>query len=363
MRPAALVLLSALLALPVIALAQTPAPIAAPPAAPAAKAAYESDPKFVDALADAKLLLRKHQYDFARDAFAKANKISGNTCVRCLEDLYELEIGLHKPKDAQVSAARLVELATTPSEKSIALARSARALLQQAGDKPKQPQLEAAHAVYQTALTTYPRNLSARWEDACVLARMGQLDKAATEFTTCANTASPTDPLRVRARHFAENPSLSLAKMAPGFEVTANDGSRFNLDNMGGRVVLIDFWATWCPPCNAELPHMKKIAKEFANDPLVIISISWDRDADKWKQFIDKNEMTWLQYRDADHKLSEQFGVNAIPHYFTVDSDGVLTAEMLGEGSDVEGKLKKLIKRARETHPPAATAIQTSTGN
>jgi thiol-disulfide isomerase/thioredoxin len=112
-------------------------------------------------------------------------------------------------------------------------------------------------------------------------------------------------------------------------------------------VVLIDFWATWCGPCNRELPHMRKIAKEFANDPLVIISVSWDNDEGKWKDFIAKNEMTWVQYRDADHSLSNQFGINAIPHYFTIDSDGVLTAEMLGEDSDVEGKLKKLIAKAK----------------
>ena len=362
MRPAVLGLLAALLSSPALALAQTPAPATVP-----TKAAYESDPRFVATLADAKHLMQKHDYSFARDAYLKADKISGDACTTCLESLFDLNIGLTKYKDAQANASRLVELASNPAEKSVAETKRARALLMQAGDKAKPPQLEAAHAVLQTALTDYPRNLSARWEDACLLARMGQFDKAATEFTTCAESASPTDPLRVRARHFAADPSLSLAKMAPGFEVTANDGSRFNLDNMGGRVVLIDFWATWCGPCNAELPHLKKIAKEFANDPLVIISISWDSDADKWKQFIDRNEMTWLQYRDADHKLSERFGVSAIPHYFTVDSDGVLTAEMLGSGSDVEGKLKKLIKRARDARPPATagtrSSIQTGTGS
>ena len=57
--------------------------------------------------------------------------------------------------------------------------------------------------------------------------------------------------------------------------------------------------------------------------------------------------MTWVQYRDADHHLSKLFGINAIPHYFTIDSDGVLTSEMLGSGSDVEGKLKKLIAQAK----------------
>jgi hypothetical protein len=92
---------------------------------------------------------------------------------------------------------------------------------------------------------------------------------------------------------------------------------------------------------------MKKIAKEFAGEPLVILSVSWDADEAKWKQFIAKNEMTWMQYRDADHELSRRFDVNAIPHYFTIDSDGVLTAELLGSGSDVEGKLKKLVARAK----------------
>jgi hypothetical protein len=99
---------------------------------------------------------------------------------------------------------------------------------------------------------------------------------------------------------------------------------------------------------------MKKIAKEFAGQPLIIISVSWDSDEAKWKEFVNKNEMNWVQYRDADHTLANAFGINSIPHYFTIDSDGVLTAEMLGEGSDVEGKLKKLVakaKVARESAP------------
>jgi thiol-disulfide isomerase/thioredoxin len=131
---------------------------------------------------------------------------------------------------------------------------------------------------------------------------------------------------------------------------------------MGGRVVLIDFWATWCGPCNEELPHLKKIAAEFAGQPLVIISVSWDADEAKWKDFIGKHEMTWLQYRDADHKLSDRFGVNAIPHYFTIDSDGVLTAEMMGSGSDVEGKLKKLIKRANDARQASPQVAVTGGG-
>jgi len=89
--------------------------------------------------------------------------------------------------------------------------------------------------------------------------------------------------------------------------------------------------------------------------------VSWDSDEAKWKDFIQKNGMTWVQYRDAEHKLSDRFAIDAIPLYFTIDSDGVLTAEMLGEGSDVEGKLKKVIAKAQTQRMMAAASAATQT--
>ena len=185
------------------------------------------------------------------------------------------------------------------------------------------------------------------------------MEAASGEFKACLSCITPENPSYSRAQHFAEKPELSMAKMAPAFTVTSLDGKSFNLDAMNGRVVLIDFWATWCGPCRKELPHVKKIAKDFAGQPLVIISVSWDSDEAKWKDFIAKNEMTWVQYRDADHSLSKRFDIEAIPHYFTIDADGILTAEVLGSGSDVEGKLKKLVARARAA---GATPTLTASG-
>jgi thiol-disulfide isomerase/thioredoxin len=260
-------------------------------------------------------------------------------------------------KDAAVTTTALEALATTPAEKSRAESDRGYALMLQAGDKNKSDLLTAAHAAFKSAIADDAKNATAFYLDGRVLARLGQMDAASDQFKACLNCVSPKDPSYLRAQHFAEDPSLSAHPMAPAFAVTALDGSKFNLDAMGGRVVLIDFWATWCGPCNAELPHMKKIAKEFAGQPLVIISVSWDSDEQKWRDFINKNEMTWVQYRDADHHLSTLFGINAIPHYFTIDSDGVLTAEMLGEGSDVEGKLKKLVAKAKAATPAPATQV------
>ena len=274
-----------------------------------------------------------------------------------MNKLLDLQFKFGEYKDAINTAIMLEEAASTPSDKSKAETDRGEAILFEAGDKNKPDKLQAADTAFKSAIADNPKNGSAHFYDGQVLARLQQMDAASEQFKQCLSCVSPTDPSYIRAQHFAENPQLSTSKMAPAFTVTALDGSKFTLDEMGGRVVLIDFWATWCGPCNAELPHMKKIAKEFAGQPLVIISVSWDHDETKWKNFIDKNEMSWVQYRDADHDLSKRFGVEAIPHYFTIDSDGVLTSEMLGSGSDVEGKLKKLVARARAAQAKQAPVV------
>ncbi|NYF79089.1 TlpA disulfide reductase family protein [Granulicella arctica] len=322
-----------------------------------AASAYKTNPKFISAMAEAKKLEQDRQYIFATDSYKKANKIAGGKDEGCLESLTELQIKIGDYKAAAITAAAAEEIAATPRDKSAAEMSRGVALYRQAGDKGKPDLLHAADDAFKAAQANDAKNASAHYMDGYVLTRLGQMDAAREQFQACVSCLSPKDPSYTRVQHFAADPALSMAKRAPSFTVISLDGSKFTLDEMGGRVVLIDFWATWCGPCNEELPHMKKIAKEFAGQPLVIISVSWDSDETKWKSFIAKNEMNWVQYRDADHGLSKSFGVQAIPHYFTIDSDGVLTAEMLGSGSDVEGKLKKLVAKAKAsgaTAPPVA---------
>ncbi len=338
-----------------------------PATAAAATPAYRSDPRFIEALAEARQMEARKQTTFLADAYKKANKLAGGQCMECLRGEFKAQMASGSFKDAANAAAALEQLATAPSAKAYAEYLHAEAIYGGAGDKPRPEKLQAAHGLLQEAVANYPKMAAALFLDGRILAQMGQMDEAKADFAACVDCVGSNDPAKLRAEHFAENPELALHKMAPPFEVTALDGSRFNLDAMGGRVVLIDFWATWCGPCNAELPHMRKLAQEFAGQPLVILSVSSDTDEAKWKDFIARNSMTWVQYRDADHKLASLFNVNGIPHYFTIDSDGVLTSEMMGTGSDVEGKLKKLIAKAREAEKQTASTtpipVPRSAGN
>jgi len=313
-------------------------------------------------MTEAKQDEKERQYLFAIDAYKKANKIGGGACAACLRKIYSLQIGLGNAKDAMATAQQMIAIADNPLTKSLGQAEVGTAIVAKAGEKPKADQLAAAHEAFQAALTTYPANNIARYEDACVLARMGNDADASKEFAACAAAANPDDPMVTRARHFAEDPKLSLNKMAPAFEVTTLDGTKFNLDNMQGRVVLIDFWATWCGPCNQELPHLAKLVKKFAGQPLVVISISVDKDEAKWKQFVTQHEMTWTQYRDADGSISRSFGNSLIPSYYMIASDGVmLQTQRMDADDDVEGRIKKMLKQAAEQ--PKTGKQVASTGN
>jgi thiol-disulfide isomerase/thioredoxin/Flp pilus assembly protein TadD len=325
---------------------------------------YRKNPKFRTAISDGKLLARNQEYELAIASYEEASKIARGKDKGCLRALIDLEITSGNYADAIDTAHAFRAIATTAAEKSYAETTRGRVLFLQAepqsGSQYDSKLLTEADTAFKAALSLDPKNPSALLGDGEVLVHLGQIEAARTQFKACLTYIKPDDPSYGRTQRFAENPALALQQMAPAFTVTALDGSRFNLDKMNGRVVLIDFWATWCVPCLKELPHLKEIAKDFAGQPLVILSISWDEDQQTWKDFIAKNGMPWPQYRDADHRLGQLFEIEGLPSYFTIDSDGVLTAEMLGEGSDVEGKLKKLVARAKATQP---LPTHTETGN
>ena len=101
-----------------------------------------------------------------------------------------------------------------------------------------------------------------------------------------------------------------------------------SMDSLAGKVVLIDFWALWCGPCREALPHIRKIAQKFEGQPLVVVSISLDSDEAKWKDFVAKNGMTWLQYRDGlfqqARSRSSLAGKCHPGHISSINADGVL---------------------------------------
>jgi thiol-disulfide isomerase/thioredoxin len=165
------------------------------------------------------------------------------------------------------------------------------------------------------------------------------------------------DPQTNRAsevRALIANPRLVTVALAPGFSVRSVSGDEFSLEGLKGKIVLLDFWATWCAPCRAELPAVKEIWKKYRGDQFVILGVSLDQDRGALNRYLDKEGITWPQVYDGggfDSKLSRLYGVRSIPHTVLIDQDGAVRAVGLRGGS-LSSKIAELIKKIPKQEAP-----------
>ncbi len=301
--------------------------------------------------------LKQRRTDAALDCFKKADKQDGGHCLACQKMMIKYGTELGEWKIAEAAAEEMVAQAQPGESMARAHYQLGIILMDEARSKHKDDLFNRAHDEMTKAQAEHLKFPNAVYADGRILAYLKQDDAAKEQFEQFVKMRPEGDPDRQRALRYISQPELARAKMAPPFVVTTLDGQRVSLDDLKGKVVLLDFWATWCGPCREALPHMRSLAKNFEGQPFVVLSISLDRDEQKWKDYVAKNEMTWLQYRDGGFtgSIAKMFSVEAIPHTFTIDADGVLQDERIGDAS-IEGKLKKLIAHAKElqaTNVPA----------
>jgi peroxiredoxin len=112
------------------------------------------------------------------------------------------------------------------------------------------------------------------------------------------------------------------------FTLTDLHGTNWTLKDLRGKVVLVNFWATWCPPCRSEMPDLDTLYKQFNKDGLVVLAIS-DEDAGKVQPFIEQYKFSYPILLDPGRKVNEQFVIEGIPKSFVYDRDGKLVAQAI----------------------------------
>ena len=161
-------------------------------------------------------------------------------------------------------------------------------------------------------------------------------------------------------RMLAELKKSMLSETAPVFALNDMQGKKIDITELKGKVVIVDFWATWCGPCKASFPGMQKMVNKYKDDPNVkfIFIDTWERGEDKRKDasdFIVSNKYSFHVLMDNDNKVVEQFKVDGIPTKFVIDKNGIIRFKAVGfDGSD-----DKLINELTAMIDMASTATGT----
>lgn len=138
--------------------------------------------------------------------------------------------------------------------------------------------------------------------------------------------------------------SFMIGGKAPDFVQMTPDGEELHLSDLKGKVVLIDFWASWCGPCRRENPNVVRLYNEYKDKGFEIIGVSLDRKKDKWLQAIEQDELNWLHVSDLKgwkNEVAQMYSVSSIPYTVLLDREGKIIGKRL-RGTSLEKKLKEI---------------------
>lgn len=305
------------------------------------------DDAFEEEFEKGEMLLRNGQYEEALKAYKKANGMRNKKCAECLWGMARAYDGLGAYRNVIESAERVLEYA---SDDTLLRARAhnlkavALIALSEGKDEKK---LKAAEAELRQALQLKADLSIVRFNLGVVLLKQNRDAEGIAELRAYLK-AEDRGRTAEEARKMIENPRRGREAFAPEFSLTSVQGEYISLEDLQGKIVLLDFWGTWCPPCVDSVPSLRQINKKFAGELFVMIAVSSDSDEEKWREFIAKNKMNWPQYLDRDSKIQRTFRVDVFPTYVLIDQEGVVRYRSTGgswmKNAFLEEHIRKLLK-------------------
>jgi len=264
-------------------------------------------------------------------------------------------MGLAAYKTVAATCDKVIELtANDPAMQAQALNLKGIAIQKQSDGKD-QKKLQEAETVLRQAAALKEATPDVHFNLGMVLMQQNRDAEGVAELKEFLKLG-PGSPNAEDARKMIENPRRAREPFAPDFSITSSDGEYLSLDELKGKVVLLDFWGTWCPPCVESLPGLRELNKKFAKDTsFVMISVSSDGDEDKWKDFIVKEKMVWVQYLDRDRKVQRAFRVDRFPTYIVLDPEGVIRYRSYGLSENKEASLEDAVKKQLKVVTKPAT--------
>lgn len=301
-------------------------------------------PAWEEKLDEAKDLLDEGKPNEAVKVFKEADKLAKGACMECRLGLAKAfnKMGAYKEALKHIDAALKVT-----SDKAV-LTRiyneQGLALVSMAGEDRKQ--LEQAEKAFRQVLELSGGATNA----ACfnlgyTLLRLSR-DPEGVALLKEYLEKEPNAESAEEAKALIDNPVRARKRLIPDFEFVTLAGEYLTQEDLKGKVVLLDFWGTWCPPCVAAIPGLRDLSKRMADDPFVLVSISTDTDQAKLRDFVANNKMTWPQVWDERHQFVRKCQIQSFPTYVLVNPEGEILHVIGGGGEAIERELYSKVHSA-----------------
>jgi len=116
---------------------------------------------------------------------------------------------------------------------------------------------------------------------------------------------------------------------APNFSIVTDSGRTITRSDFGGRVLVLNFWATWCPPCVEEIPSLNAMQQQLASRGVVVLAISVNKNEETYRQFLNQARVSFLTARDPEADISASYGTYKYPETYIINKDGRVVAKMI----------------------------------
>jgi len=313
------------------------------------------------AIAQGDLYQSKHKYELAQDSYRKADKLSHHTSADAYLKLSAVDRKLGDFSSALDEAKKALK-AAGDNKAWATQARLVHAnLLVQMSSKPGDRKLQEAEADIRQALALDPAKAVAHFNLGYVLLKQERDPEGISELKTYLAAGDASQANLLEAKRMIANPIRARAPFAPDFAFTSHEKQMVSNSALRGRVVLMDFWGTWCPPCRESVPVLRELQKKYAGKGFELVGVSSDDDEDVWRTFIDAQKMNWTEYIDLSGEVLEAFKIESFPTYIVLDKDGLMRFRQSGFGQSTAAELEDAINKAPKRAPdPNLAAIAAS---